>query len=87
MLFRSYCRNAIVAADSGGTAEIITDDRYGRLVPSGDVDGLVKALQELIDDAPLRKSLGDNIHDRVSELFTWKTAANDVYRAMRKCGL
>lgn len=87
VLEAGYCRNAIVATNSGGTTEIIPDERYGSLVPSGDVDRLTEVLQKLIDDAPLRKSLGDNIHERVSELFTWKTAANDVYQAMRKCGL
>lgn len=41
-----------------GPAEIITHDRDGLLVPAGDVDGLGRALAELIADPGRRRRLG-----------------------------
>lgn len=36
----------VVATDVGGTAEIVTDGRFGRLIPSDDQDTLVAAIRE-----------------------------------------
>ena len=87
VLEAGYCRNAVIASNSGGTTEIIPDERFGKLVPAEDIPALTQALQELVDKPELRKFMGNNLHDRICELFTWKTAAEDVRTAMRKCGL
>ena len=87
MLEAGYCRNAVVASDSGGTVEIIPDERYGRLVPAEDVPALAGALQELIDDPELRRNIGNNLHQRICDEFTWSSAAENVRMAMKRCGL
>lgn len=87
VLEAGYCRNAVVASNSGGTTEIIPDERFGKLVPAEDIPALTQALQELVDEPESRKSMGNNLHDRICELFTWKTAAEDVRKAMKRCGL
>ena len=48
----------VVTTDMGGAAEMV-DSRCGRLVPRGDDAALREALRELIDDAALRRTLGE----------------------------
>lgn len=81
------CETAVIASNSGGTKEIIPDERFGKLIPSKDIDALADALQELINDAQKRTMMGKNLRERVLEQFTWKTSAKAVYKAMRKYGL
>ncbi len=87
VLEAGYCRNAVVSTNSGGTTEIIPDRSCGILIPSGDVNALTDALQHLIDDPAERESMGENLHNRILEYFTWETAAQAVYAAMEKSGL
>nr|WP_276610963.1 glycosyltransferase family 4 protein [Kineococcus siccus] len=49
---------AVVAADAGGPAEIITPGRDGLLYPVGDVAALAARLRTLVDDPDLRRDLG-----------------------------
>ncbi len=78
VLEAGYCGNAVVSTNSGGTLEIIPDDRYGKLIPAGDVPLLRETLQQLIDDPEQRAVMGKNLHDRIEQYFTWKTAAEQV---------
>ena len=87
VLEAGYCGNAVVSTNSGGTLEIIPDERYGRLIPSGDVPLLRETLQDLIDHPEKRAAMGKNLHDRIDKYFTWKTAAEDVRAAMERTGL
>lgn len=49
----------VVTSDMGGAREIVTDE-CGRLVPTGDVEGLTDALRWLIDNPDARNALGRN---------------------------
>lgn len=72
----------ILATRVGGIPEAITDGEEGLLVEPGSSDAIVDALQRLIDDAPLRQSLGkcarrkyennlslSKMHLRIGEVF------------------
>ncbi|MDA8379095.1 MAG: glycosyltransferase family 4 protein [Planctomycetia bacterium] len=48
----------VIASALGGPAEIIQDQVNGLLCAPGDVDGLVRAAQRVLDDPELRRSLG-----------------------------
>jgi glycosyltransferase involved in cell wall biosynthesis len=52
-----YAGLPVVTTSWGGAVEIV-DEKCGVLVPPGDVDGLVKALHQLIENESQRKSLG-----------------------------
>mgnify|MGYP002627530082 CR=1 FL=1 len=80
------CGNAVVSTNSGGTTEIIPDDRYGKLIPAGDVTALTEALQFYIDHPQEREKAGQNLQTYVLEHFTWKIASKAVYQAMEKTG-
>ncbi|MFD7506236.1 glycosyltransferase [Streptomyces sp. NPDC059850] len=54
-----HCGVPVVATDCPhGPGEIITSGRDGLLVPLGDADGIAKGLLTLIEDEPLRRSMG-----------------------------
>ena len=52
-----YAARPVVTSDSGGAREIVTSD-CGILVPPGDDQALVSALQRLVSDPALRQRLG-----------------------------
>ena len=87
VLEAGYCGNAVVSANSGGTTEIIPDESCGLLIPAGDIPALTDALQRLVNHPEERQLMGRNLHQRVAEQFTWATAAREVHKAMRDCGL
>jgi glycosyltransferase involved in cell wall biosynthesis len=49
---------AVIAADAGGPAEVVTDGVDGLLCPPGDVDALAAALRRLAADPAFRHQLG-----------------------------
>jgi glycosyltransferase involved in cell wall biosynthesis len=55
----------IVATRVGGIPELIVDGENGLLVAGGDVDGLAAVLARLLDDAALRRRLGEAGRARV----------------------
>ncbi len=87
VLEAGYCRNAVISTDSGGTTEIIPDERYGKLIPAGDIPALTAALQFYIDHPEERRQAGINLKQYIQENFTWETAAKAVYAAMTRYGL
>ena len=58
MIEAAACSRAIVATDVPGCREIVRDGENGLLVPVGDVNALVSALQRLLEDSPLRNRMG-----------------------------
>lgn len=62
---------AVVATDVGGNPEAITARKTGLLVPPDDVKALATALQELIDDIPLRQRLAEAARQDATR-FDWQ---------------
>jgi phosphatidylinositol alpha-1,6-mannosyltransferase len=62
----------VVAADSGGTPEVVADGETGLLVPYGDHAALADRLVRLLEDAPLRAAMGEAGRRRVTENFTFE---------------
>jgi glycosyltransferase involved in cell wall biosynthesis len=59
---------AVVTTPVGGIPEVVQSEVNGLLVPPGDERALAGALQRLIDDAGLRKQLGDRGKSSVEHL-------------------
>ncbi len=63
-------RKPVVAAAVGGVAEIVEDQRSGRIVPREQATALLEALHQLINDKELCRRLGDQARTRVVAQFS-----------------
>jgi glycosyltransferase involved in cell wall biosynthesis len=63
------CGCPVIAADAGGTAELVGRDGAGVLVPPGDPEALAAAVRELLEDPERRGRLGDAARQRVEAEF------------------
>jgi glycosyltransferase involved in cell wall biosynthesis len=67
-----------VAYRAGGVAEVIRHDQDGLLVPCGDVAGLSRALQRLVEDGTLCRRLGSAGQQRTRQEFRWQDKLDRV---------
>jgi len=76
----------VVATAVGGLADAVEDGVTGLLVPPRDPGALRAALERLLGDPELRRTLGAAARARAAERFTWgafAAAAQDVYERAR----
>jgi glycosyltransferase involved in cell wall biosynthesis len=64
------CARPVVATDAGGLGHLVPDGG-GRRVPPGDSRALARALEELLADPGLRRSMGEHNRRVVEERFSW----------------
>jgi glycosyltransferase involved in cell wall biosynthesis len=75
----------VVVTRVGEAPKIIEDGVDGRLVDPKDVDGMVAALRPLLEDAALRRRMGDAAQHKIGDRFTvahMTRAYEDVYEDM-----
>lgn len=59
----------VIAADVGGVREVVVPRETGLLYPSGDVDGLVRAIRSVLDDPSRAAAMGVAARQRIAKLF------------------
>jgi glycosyltransferase involved in cell wall biosynthesis len=65
-LLESMCmRKPIIATDVGGNSEMMRDGLSGVLVPGGNLEALVDACASVLEDAALRRRLGQAAREKV----------------------
>ncbi len=74
---------AIIATPRGGTEEVIIDNHHGIIV-DGQVEGLRKALQQLVKSPSMRKELGTMVRRRIETTFNWDKVALEVDNEINK---
>lgn len=70
---------AVVATDVGGTSEIIEDRKEGLLCKPKVLD-IIDKLEVLIKDKALRETLGENLHKKVINQFSWNNTAKKIIK-------
>ena len=73
----------VVASRVGGVPDVVHDGEGGFLVEPDDADGLAEAIDKLVDDASLRKRMGETGRKWVLEKYDWNINAKqmeEVYR-------
>lgn len=76
------CGLPVVAADAGGTREIVIDGVTGRVVPIGDDAALTAALLDVIDHPQRAEEFGRAGRDRVEQRYSlshWVDELRDLY--------
>jgi glycosyltransferase involved in cell wall biosynthesis len=74
----SACGIPVVASDVGGLPEVILHGKTGMIVPRGDSDATAKALELLIIDEALRKSMGREGREHVLKNYDWDKCVLDM---------
>lgn len=78
------CGLPVVAADAGGTAEIVTDGVNGRLVPVRDIPALTDALLDVIGQPEVAAAYGAAGRAMAEEKFSMTTWVNGLVRLYRE---
>jgi len=76
------CAKPVIAFNSGGTSRIITSGQTGLLAESGNSEALSQQIKQLWDNEELRKALGKNARDFITEKRSWESRIKielDVY--------
>jgi glycosyltransferase involved in cell wall biosynthesis len=76
----------VVATAVGGLVDAVEDGVSGVLVPPGDVAALRGALERLLGDAGLRRSLGAAARERIAPTASPSAAAERLLDAYRSAG-
>jgi glycosyltransferase involved in cell wall biosynthesis len=71
----------VVASAVGGLLDIVADGETGLLVPPADVPALRAALERLLGDAELRRTMGEAGRVRARERFAWPAVTEATIRA------
>jgi glycosyltransferase involved in cell wall biosynthesis len=77
-------QRAVVASDVGDLGTAVADGETGMIVPSGDLDALVAALDKIVGDAALAERLGAAGRKRVMSGSGWPTVAELVEQALKE---
>jgi len=75
------CGRAVVAANAGGPAEIITHESDGLLYELGNPDALAEAITRLVEDADLRNRLGKTARNTVLKRYQLSTTVDALLSA------
>ena len=69
-------KKPIVASNVGGIKDIVTDGETGFMFEPGDIDSLAKHILTLTEDEELRKTLGNNLYNKISKHYSSEKMAD-----------
>ncbi len=69
----------VVSYDGGGIPEIVEHGVSGVLVPRGDLEGLVRAVESLLEDEAAWRRMGSAARARIVERFRYQTMARRYF--------
>ncbi|WP_051617982.1 glycosyltransferase family 4 protein [Desulfofundulus thermocisternus] len=72
-----FAAKPVVAAAVGGVGELVVPGETGYLVPPGDTVGAVTALEKLLEDAQLRRRMGEKARRLACERFAVERMVKD----------
>ena len=74
----------VVAFDCNGAREVCVNDQTGFLVPPRDQEKLAQSLIALVRDPALRKQLGSQGREYVTQRFSEQTMVRQTYELYQK---
>jgi len=82
VLEASACGVPVVVSNVGGLPEVVRDGETGFIVPSGDVEATISAIEKLVMNPSLRNHMGASGRSWVLDRYKWKSSVDtmlDVY--------
>ncbi len=76
-------RKPVIAADSGGVKDAVTDGKTGIIVPENDSAGTAGALRKLLDDPVLVQKMGEAGHE-AARVHDWKIIVKEYISAYKE---
>jgi glycosyltransferase involved in cell wall biosynthesis len=77
----------VIAAAAGGVTDIVEHGRNGLLVPPGDLEQLMQALEHLLTNESLRFELGHRGADIVRSKYQFERLRSDLQAVLWEYGL
>ena len=72
------CKKPVIGTHVGGVPEAIGEEGAGIVVEYDDPDALAEAIDKLLDDPKLRRSMGALGRKRVKKNFTWESVVDQI---------
>lgn len=73
----------IVATDTGGTKELVTEGKNGSIIKMKDSDDIARKIQHLIKNPELRNSMGEESRKK-AESMSWQKVAQEYIELYKK---
>jgi len=86
MLEAMACGLPLIATDTGGTKELLTDRQNGLIVKMENSADLAEKIEKLISDESLREKMGQESRQRAEKL-NWTNIAEQYYNLYKKINL
>ena len=74
----------VITTSVCGMKDVVEDGRNGLLVPARSIDALAQAMEKLVNDAALRRRLGESALADAHQLYNWKKSAEPVVEAYER---
>jgi glycosyltransferase involved in cell wall biosynthesis len=68
----------LIATRSGGTPEVVVDERTGLLVERGNASALAEAILRLLSDEELRESIAEAGREQIMKFYSWDKCATKL---------
>lgn len=68
----------VIASNVGGIPELVKNDINGILMSPGDVDGLAKGLNRLLNNEDLARTMGKNGREMIKDMFSSETMVSRI---------
>lgn len=75
---------AVIATNVGGSNEIIINDKTGILIEAKNEELLEQKINELVGDKRKQEEYAKNLYTHVTENFSWKKSAEELYKEIQK---
>ncbi len=69
-----------IVSDVGGSKEAIVEGETGFVVPKGDVESIKKRVHSLVEDAEIRREMGEAAHKHFQNNFTFEIMFEKTYK-------
>ncbi len=83
LLEAMYCQNAVIATPHEGADEVIIPGQTGLRTLSGSPESFSRAIQKLIGDETLRRSLGTQASIHIKENFSWEKSIQQYIELLK----